>query len=246
MCTVSFLPSAEGFFLAMNRDEQISRPAGRPPGRFAAGARQATYPWERGGGTWIGVNDAGVAFALLNWYARPQLSGGNLRSRGKIIPELLAVGSAEEALNRLGRVLLTATNPFRLIVVEAGEGPVEIGWSGERLIRQSFPRERTHWFSSAHDESEAARQRGSTCSCAANRSEPDSLSWLRSLHRSHHPERGPFSICMHRLDARTVSYSEISVTGAGASLLYLSGAPCERGPIHTQGLHLAKNIRPLM
>jgi hypothetical protein len=29
----------------------------------------------------------------------------------------------------------------------------------------------------------------------------DSLDWLRRLHRSHSPQAGPFSTCMHRSDA---------------------------------------------
>ena len=40
------------------------------------------------------------------------------------------------------------------------------------------------------------------------------LNWLRRLHRSHLPERGPFSICMHRSDAATVSYT-VSNQGPG-------------------------------
>jgi hypothetical protein len=53
-----------------------------------------------------------------------------------------------------------------------------------------------------------------------------SLSWLRELHRSHAPERGPFSICMHRPDASTVSYTEIAVRDGRVTMRYKPGPSC--------------------
>ena len=44
-----------------------------------------------------------------------------------------------------------------------------------------------------------------------------SLAWMRRLHRSHVPAPGPFSICVHREDARTVSYTEIEAASGAVS-----------------------------
>ena len=47
-----------------------------------------------------------------------------------------------------------------------------------------------------------------------------------SFHRSHRPVRGPWSVCMHRLDARTVSYSQLRASETELSFRYAQGAPC--------------------
>lgn len=59
-----------GFRVAFNRDESRRRPAGLPPVARVYGPRRALHPVDPvSGGTWIGVNDAGLALALLNVYA---------------------------------------------------------------------------------------------------------------------------------------------------------------------------------
>src|SRR5690242_16391999 len=67
MCTVSFLPRPEGFYLAMNRDEKRDRLAGLAPTVVELESRRALFPRERTGGTWICANDSGVCLALINW-----------------------------------------------------------------------------------------------------------------------------------------------------------------------------------
>ena len=67
MCSVSFLPREDGFVLAMNRDERLSRASALPPEVFERDGLAMLYPREMSGGTWIGVNSAGAAFSLINW-----------------------------------------------------------------------------------------------------------------------------------------------------------------------------------
>ncbi|HEY2835502.1 MAG TPA: NRDE family protein, partial [Rhizomicrobium sp.] len=117
MCTVSFLPQSQGFFLAMNRDEQKSRPRALPPRRRKTGVHTSLYPSEKSGGTWIGVNDAGLVLALINWYAKPQRGRSLCLSRGIVIPELLAANDLKDLSARLKKLPLQELNPFRLIAV---------------------------------------------------------------------------------------------------------------------------------
>ena len=82
----------------MNRDEAISRAAEIPP---AIHAEEGSATWmaprdSAKGGTWMGVNECGVVACLLNYYrpgesliAQPQPGD---RSRGEIIPRILALG----------------------------------------------------------------------------------------------------------------------------------------------------------
>ena len=56
------------------------------------------------------------------------------------------------------------------------------------------------------------------------------------FHRSHRPERGAHSPCMHRDDARTVSLTGVRVTASAISMTYADGPPCstELSPPLTQ------------
>ena len=67
MCTVSVVPLPDGFSLACNRDERSSRPCASEPAAYDLRPRRAIFPRDPvGGGTWMGVNDLGLAVALLN------------------------------------------------------------------------------------------------------------------------------------------------------------------------------------
>jgi hypothetical protein len=243
MCTVSFLPAEDGFHLAMNRDEQLSRRAALPPDIFTRGALRALYPHELSGGTWVGVNEAGLALALINWYSQPQRKPGRIVSRGVVIPALLAAETMTEAGELLASLGVGAMNPFRLIIASSRERSLrEWRSSGDALEVVASPWQRAHWFSSSFDEAEANRVRGLTCARAARRSRPASATWLRKLHASHHPSKGAFSICMHRIDACTVSCTELSVGDGAAAMTYSAGPACRRGPRFAKTLRLSPEI----
>ena len=221
MCTVSFLPGKRGFFLAMNRDERKTRPRALAPRRRKTGARLSLYPSEKGGGTWVGVNDAGLVLALINWYAKPQRQ--TALSRGIVIPGLLEAGDLEQMAAALKTLPLKELNPFRLIAVSLREGKIrEWRWDGSRLASRRHAWARQHWFSSGYDEALVSRRREPLVRDIGET--PDAI---RKLHRAHEPERGPFSICMHRDVAETVSITEIAVTKKQARLIYGAGAPCK-------------------
>ena len=229
MCSVSFLPREDGFVLAMNRDERLSRLSALPPEVFERDGLAMLYPRELSGGTWTGINSAGMAFSLINWYSQPDCAFGNPVSRGEVVRALLSARNCEAAASLLGELPLKRMNPFRLMVVSASERSLtEWHSSGGDLERFTLPWKRHHWFSSGLDERKANQVRRRVCA----RIHGDSLDLpsLRKLHRSHAPKAGPFSLCMHRNDACTVSYTEISVRGPMATTYYVAGPPCSRSP----------------
>jgi hypothetical protein len=59
--------------------------------------------------------------------------------------------------------------------------------------------------------------------------------------RFHVPETGPFSTCMHRADAATVSYTEVVVSSRQAMMRHHAGAPCENTarPLDSIGLSIS-------
>ncbi len=227
MCTISFLPTRHGFLLAMNRDEQISRPRALAPRRHWTGTRASLYPSEAGGGTWVGVSDVGLSLALVNWYAKPQRDRALCVSRGIIIPHLLAAEGLAELAAMFADLPLANINPFRLIAVSAKERQLrEWRWDGKRLTSSRFGWTRRHWFSSGYDEALTNKMRAAVAGTFAKWTPAG----LRKLHQSHLPDEGPFSICMHRMDARTVSYTEIVAAKSGAVMRYAAGSPCSGKP----------------
>jgi hypothetical protein len=238
MCTISFLPKAQGFYLAMNRDEKLDRSTALAPRIINIGSRLAVFPSEPTGGTWISANDAGVCLALIDWHRVKRELRHDIVSRGQIVGALTGKYSAEEIADGVMELPLRKLRPFRLIVVLPSERHViEWRWNLEQPTMRDHQWRRQHWFSSGLDEERAELERQRVCDLAHN-GQLGSLGSLRQLHRSHAPKRGPFSICMHRPDAATVSYTEVAVSERRATMRYKSGPCCAKGTIVTRTISL--------
>src|SRR5258708_470082 len=114
MCTLTFIPKPQGYLLGMNRDERLTRELALAPAPITTSSLPAVYPRESGGGTWIGSNVTGITFALLNQNQGPQ-SKVKERSRGEIIPALLASSRFPVAMRRFQQLDLRGMLPFVLI-----------------------------------------------------------------------------------------------------------------------------------
>jgi hypothetical protein len=227
MRTVTLIARSNGYALGMNRDEKLNRPTALPiAGRLLDSGRSALFPSEPNGGTWIGVNDTGVGFALVNWYAINARVEGRATSRGEVVKTALSLSSPWDLKETPSGLDLYRVNPFRLIGVFPDEKVVfEWRWDLRSFERFEHQWLTSSWFSSGFDEPGAQRPRGETLNAALRQRSYDSLSWLRRLHASHVPERGPYSICMHRSDAATVSYAEMVVDRGAVNMWYTAGAP---------------------
>jgi hypothetical protein len=213
----------------MNRDEQRTRPASVPPEIFNDGDVRAIYPREAGGGTWIACSSHGNLFALLNWYsAETHTLGPKIKTRGELIPKLIYELDYRATANRLAAIDLAGLHPFRLVGAFSGEKVLcEWRWDGRHLDCSRFAWGLTHWFSSSLSDSSAAQLRGRACAAAKSGGFTPTREWLQKLHKSHDPEPGPYSICMHRPDAATVSYTQLECTPRGIFMDYVAGPPCE-------------------
>lgn len=223
MCTVSFIPNRRGFNLAMNRDEKRSRATALPPAIVDLAEYRAIFPREPDGGTWIAVNDVGVCLALINWHRIEREPADRILSRGHIVSELAGKSDSDDIANGLSELRLKEMRPFRLIaIVSKQRAVIEWRWNLARLSKRKHPWSPRHWFSSGFDERKAESVRRRICKKRSS----DGIDQLRELHRSHAPERGPFSICMHRNDAATVSYTEVAVENRKVTMRYKPGPPC--------------------
>lgn len=227
MCTVTLIARRNGYALGMNRDEKLTRSKALPPALHRLQNRTALYPSEPGGGTWIGVNDAGVTFALINWYSVADRVTRKVISRGQIVTSTLTASNPERTNDILTPALVKRVNPFRLIAIfPKSQKVVEWRWNLKELENVNHAWATNIWISSGFDEPGAQQTRSKVFQSALRQASSGSLQWLRRLHRSHAPELGPYSICMHRDDAATVSYTEVNISGGIATMNYQSCFPC--------------------
>jgi hypothetical protein len=120
MCTVviSRRPGHDWpLILGANRDEMTNR-AWRPPGRHWADWPDVIAGMdEQAGGSWMGLNDFGVAAAILNRSGTLGSLAGK-RSRGELVLEALDHADAATAAAALAELDPDAYRPFNLIVAD--------------------------------------------------------------------------------------------------------------------------------
>ncbi len=228
MCTLTFVPTVDGYLAGMNRDELLTRPAALPPQIHEHTGMTLVYPEEPSGGTWVGCNSHGNLLALLNWNEiDPSSLGAKRKTRGLVIPDLILEENSSSTGSHLKCLTLEGVFPFRLIGIFRSEKKV-IGWrwDGSHIQQLEWPWACKHWFSSSLSDEGAATERGRVCEAASLDPAAGRASWVRRLHRSHDPKPGPYSVCVHRQDAATVSYTEVECGRTSISMKYLSGSPC--------------------
>jgi hypothetical protein len=229
MCTVTFVPRSDGFYLAMNRDEQITRPSANPPAIFQQGGVENIYPLDNEGGTWIAANSRGAAFTLLNWNDTQKL-GEKSRTRGSIVPAVVSSNCSEVVQSTLVQLDLDGILPFRLVgFFSAQKDVTEWRWDQRSLERKSMRWTMRQWCSSSLSDAKASSTRGKMFEQEATELDAGSLAWLRRLHASHNQGNRSFSHCVHRGNVETLSYTELISSDRAIECNYLSCSPCRAG-----------------
>jgi hypothetical protein len=224
MCTVSWLPDSLGYSLCFNRDERFTRAPALPPAvRESAGTRYIAPTDGDFGGTWLASNEFGLTIGILNRYRVPgYLPPAEPRSRGLLPMALIAQPTVTEALSALHALDLRSVQPFALVAVGAGEPVGLAAWDGSALEFSGHRESGLILTSSSVTEPEVAASRRALFAAL-----PEiTIDALVALHRSHLPDRGRCSVCMHRDDAETRSFSEVRVTADRICFLHTPDSPC--------------------
>lgn len=229
MCTLSWVPLPGGYALAMNRDELRTRARATPPTRRDLHGVPVLLPADgQAGGTWISANALGHSLALLNrWDEAPFDATGGFVSRGMLVLELAHLPGPRAVALTLAKKRLASYRPFTLASLVTDQPPWLFEWNGRMLEWARVTAPGLVRASSGSHQAEAERERGKLFREAEARPGRLTPEVLWDLHRSHLPERGPISICMHRDDAATVSASLITVSLKQISFRYLGRSPCE-------------------
>jgi len=225
MCTVSWLIEGNDYHVLFNRDEQRTRSLAIPPQVINIENTQALMPIDPdGNGSWISTNEFGLTLCLLNYYqgTKPQ---GILISRGLLLKNLSVFSTVNGVNQHLKKKSLNQYAPFSLLafgVNEAGQVVQQTWqWNGKELtvINLASP------FTSSSVKFDEVSQ--SRLSQAANIPTPITTESLIEYHQSHLPSKGYLSVCMHREDAKSVSFSHIHVGAKKTVFNYKNGSPCE-------------------
>ena len=231
MCTLSWVPLVDGYALAFNRDERRTRaPARAPERRELSGVSVITPTDGEAGGTWISANALGHTVTLLNrWDETPLDPAGEFVSRGLLVLALAPLAGPREASAMLETLPLPRYRPFTVVCVAPDELPLAFEWNGRALTSARIEEPGLARTSSGSDQAGAERIRTQLFRDAARREGGLTPATLERLHKSHEPERGALSICMHREEAATVSGSFVQVDRSTVRFKYVDGPPGEGG-----------------
>lgn len=230
MCTLSWFFSDDGLQLFFNRDEQRNRVKAVLPAYFAQ--HNAIYPTDpQGGGTWLAMTASGAVYCLLNNYQAAQRCHIDAPiSRGRVILQLLQQSSLQtsqqDISSRLQQLPLRQIQPFSLCYfapqARSNDDVFCISWQQGKLQQQPAS---SPMISSAVNLPEVSAVRCETYQQLCPAVTAGNEQHLQ-FHRSHLPAASALSVCMHRADACTVSFSHISINGSHKRFHYVDGAPC--------------------
>jgi len=235
MCTVSWLVENNDYHVFFNRDEQRSRSLAIPPQVINIEKTQALMPIDPdGNGSWISTNEFGLTLCLLNYYqgSKPQ---GVLISRGLLLKSLSAFSTVESINQQLQKLSLYQYASFSLLAFglnESGQVTQQTWqWDGKELIVIELM---SPFTSSSVKFDEVSLSR---LSLAKQLPTPLTVNALIEYHQSHEPEKGYLSVCMHRDDAKSVSFSHIHVGVDKTVFNYKNGSPCSSKAIDVSALN---------
>lgn len=236
MCTASWLRRSDELRVFFNRDELAGREPGDAPAPAEIEGVRFLAPRDgRAGGTWIAASDRGLALALLN--RSDGLQPPRPGSRGRLIPRLMVARDPDDLASRLLREPLRDLPPFRLASFWREPARAElVSWDGRHLAVERLDADGGMLCSSGLGDERAAGERAARLEEARTRARFWGFDEVRAFHRSHEPAPSAWSVCMHRSDAETVSYTELSLSPAGVRIAYLDGSPCRGGRVVELGL----------
>lgn len=254
MCTASwFYEADEGYQLFFNRDEQKTRSIAIEPKVFNDSSVKAIYPIDPdGNGTWISCNEYGISICLLNYYQGTPTLANQAKSRGLLVKQLSVFKQLKAIKDYFNTNTFSAYNPFSVLVFSLNsKKPYAVNWTGKELIETEInspaisssvdfeniyaqrlqtyreivetPLSNSHSVDTAHEQKALSNKRITQ------------KNYQQEIHlafqKSHLPKKSKASVCMHREDAHTVSFSHIQVSSKEVIFNYVNSSPCGKATV---------------
>jgi hypothetical protein len=147
MCTVTFIPARDAFYLTSNRDEKNWRSDAHPPAVYTHSSGKMLYPKDgHAGGTWIAAHENGNAAVFLNGGFEAHVPAPPYRkSRGLILLDML---DHSTPFNCFLAVNLNKIEPFTAVIVD-NRHLFECRWDGTKKHYAEADMQQPHIWSSA-------------------------------------------------------------------------------------------------
>jgi uncharacterized protein with NRDE domain len=213
--------------VAANRDEFLERPA-EPPSVRESGSGQFVAPRDcRAGGTWLGVNAAGLFVGLTN--RRDAQPDPSRRSRGQVVVEALGAQSADEAACAALEIPSGTYNPFNLLLADR-ERAFAVVYDERPRVRELGPG--AHVIGNADPDAREVPKIGrllARAESAAAQPADQVLQALAALCRGHEGGASPREdACIHAgsYGTRSSALVRLGADGTDGEFWFADGPPC--------------------
>jgi len=226
MCTMTWFVKEQGYELFFNRDERLSRRRAELPSLQSSAGVDYIAPTDTdAGGTWIAVNQFGITVCLLNHYQFEQIETyQKWVSRGEVVRQFANIRDIDQVEAHFNALSLPDYRAFRLFVIDLnGENRLCVWDSHKPRVEYNVSTPKSSSSVSSQHVKQTRKQHFIDSGLMGSQN----TAKFQQFHASHHPYKSEQSVCMHRADAKTVSFSHITVSSTQASFAYADGAPCE-------------------
>lgn len=223
---MTWMVKDDGYELFFNRDERVSRSHAELPSIQEVNDVQYLSPTDTdAGGTWIAANQYGVTVCLLNHYQFEQIATyKQWTSRGEIVRSFATTENLAVVERQFQKLELNDYRAFRMFVIDRSGNNRLCVWDGHQArveIDVDTPKS-----SSSVDAKHVKSVRKQLFNDLGLSGSKDANQFIK-YHSSHIPAKSMDSVCMHRDDANTVSFSHVKVSVNLVEFAYADGAPCK-------------------
>lgn len=214
MCTVTWLRSRPGeYALCFNRDERRARAPARPPRQQVRGGIRFIAPEDpEGGGTWLAVNEQGLAVGVLNFYEVDHVWRAHQPvSRGHLVLAMADAPDVGEVTRRMRHLRAEDYHPFLLLALDPGGTTRLHRWDGRHVDVRDLGEDDLPLTTSSFDTRTVLAHRSALFRRVRETAHGLTLEALERYHDSRDSRGGAYSVLMTRDDAQTVSFSRITV-----------------------------------
>jgi uncharacterized protein with NRDE domain len=219
MCTLTYLPTQDGFVLTHSRDEDRHRPSSAHVHKGHAQGKTFHYPRdERAGGTWMSLHADGRAACLLNGgQVQYERAAAYPVSRGEIILQLWQYPDFPRFFHQFDR---TAYEPFTLVVWEAERLHALYHNPGEDDWQEYDPAGAHIWSSTRLYPGPERWKRAENFFHWRRLEKAPTPAKIRRLHLEGDPTQNVRPFTLHHKALRTVSLTQVTFQQAEKSLFY--------------------------
>lgn len=215
MCTLTVKWGDDHLLVTMNRDEKKDRAPEVPPHKWNSPDIIAPQD-SKGLGTWAAINQSGQIACLLNGYQEQDFKKSGLKSRGEIIPAILA---SENPYVAAENIEASQYASFDLFVID-GTDLKHYCWNGKDYSQRNIDPQEWFFFTSSSWNSKEVKQTRRNAYEDWYKQGALIENNLPNIHIYQSAGSSAYSVLMEREDACTKSITQFECHKGGNVLRY--------------------------